>query len=166
MLPKWPPSILCDAPPITQGLLYAIWDGCIQGGGGCNHGPPNGLALGSGSATAAHPIVVCAIILGRFCAKPEDPSSAMKLISSDSMFRPLSTRRIKSDIAEKLHTNIQECSQMWPSNCGVNDIGVMPMGSLAVTASELGFPDTDNCTAFQRTLTTRAPILELISVST
>jgi hypothetical protein len=90
----------------------------------------------------------------------------MKPFSSDSMSRPLSARRTKSDIAEKLHTNIQECLQMWPSNCGVNDIGVMPMGSLAVTASELGFPDSDNFVAFQRTLTTRAPVLELISVST
>jgi hypothetical protein len=104
MLYEWPPSIFYDALPIIQGLLYAIWDSCIQGGGGCNHGPPNGLALGFGcvtAATAACPTVVCAIILGCFCAKPEDPSSAMKPFSSDSMSRPLSACRTKSDIAEK-----------------------------------------------------------------
>jgi hypothetical protein len=45
--------------------------------------------------------VVCAIILGRFCAKPEEPSSAMKPFSSDSMSRPLSARRTNSDRVEK-----------------------------------------------------------------
>jgi hypothetical protein len=56
------------------------------------------------AASAVHPKLVCAVILGRLFTMPEEPSSDTKPSSFDSMSKPLSARRTTSNIAEnKIH---------------------------------------------------------------